>query len=250
MGLTIRALDVGRLVGLPKPAITYLHGWGETYDPAMIMFLIEGGEHPVLVDSGTSEPDFVARYHHYQLERTRDQEPLNALRDAGYAPEDIGTVINTHLHWDHCSNNHLFTEASIVLQKRELEYAVDPLELSRVAYERTPGITPPWFKVWNQLQTVEGEAEIIPGVTVVPLPGHTPGSQGVLVEADSGRYLLAGDCVDTYENWTGSERASHIPSGLFTDLVAYTQSFQRIESLGCEVVPSHDEAVLDQATFK
>jgi N-acyl homoserine lactone hydrolase len=244
MGLTIRALDVGTLIGMPKPTLTYMRGWGETYDPAVTMFVIEGGESPILVDTGPATPEVAWELHRYELVQTASQHPLAALRDSGIEPGDIKTVINTHLHWDHCSNNALFPDARFLVQKRELLYAVDPLEWNRVAFEKIPGVQPQWFATWGQIETVDGENTIAPGISTVLLPGHTPGSQGVVVEADGGRYLIAGDCVPTYENWRGDDESKHIPDGLYYDLIAYEESFRKIEALDCEVIPSHDPAVL------
>jgi N-acyl homoserine lactone hydrolase len=96
----------------------------------------------------------------------------------------------------------------------------------------------------HQIRSVDGDVTLAPGISVVPLPGHTPGSQGVLVEGASTRYLIAGDCVYLYENWNGDAEAEHIPVGLYTDPVAYERSLQRIEALDCEVIPSHDALVL------
>jgi glyoxylase-like metal-dependent hydrolase (beta-lactamase superfamily II) len=103
----------------------------------------------------------------------------------------------------------------------------------------------------SSIIAVDGALEIIPGVELVALPGHTPGSQGVLVHAGSGRsYLIAGDCVDTYENWAGDVSSAHIPSGVYTDLFAYLDSLGRIDDLGCEVIPSHDYAVAERGLFE
>ena len=249
MGLTIRALKVGKLVGQPKPTITYMRGWGETYDPTLLMFLIEGGESPILVDTGPSTVEAAWDLHRYRLVQEESERPLEALRAVGVELEDIRIVINTHLHWDHCSNNALFPHARFIVQRTELLYAVDPLEWNRVAFEKMPGVEPHWFSTWGQIETVDGEATVAPGVSTVFLPGHTPGSQGVVVEADGGRYLIAGDCVPTYENWLGDERATHIPDGLYVDLNVYAESFRRIEALDCEVIPSHDAAVLERGPW-
>ena len=89
----------------------------------------------------------------------------------------------------------------------------------------------------------------MPGVSVGHLRGNTPGSQGVLVTAGSRRYLIAGDCIDQNDNWTGDEKLRHIPSGSFTNLHDYMNSFGKIEQLGCDVIPSHDFAVLKEGTF-
>jgi N-acyl homoserine lactone hydrolase len=247
--LTVHALHVGTLLGFPTPAITYHRGWGERHDVPMIMFVILGGEHPVVVDTGTGTPEFTRAHHGYDLDRPPEQEPAAALERLGVDPGDVATVVHTHLHWDHCSNDDLFPAAQIIVQKAELAYAVDPLEPNRKAFQRGPGVLPPWVSVLDRIHTVDGDAELLPGISVVPLPGHTPGSQGVLVQGRGGPVLMAGDCVDTYANWTGDGKLSHIPSGSFTDLAAYMDSFRRIERLGCEVVPSHDMAVLDKGVF-
>lgn len=248
MALTVHALHVGTLVGFPTSSITFNRGFGHTQDIAMIMFLIEGGEHPVIVDTGTGDPEFTKRHHGYTLVRPFEQEPLNALKRTGVDPDDVGTVIHTHLHWDHCSNDQLFPNARIMVQKAELEYAVDPLEPNLVAFERLPGILPPWVGVLDRISTVTGDAQVLPGISVIHLPGHTPGSQGVLVETGAKRYLLAGDCVDLYDNWNGDEKASHFPS-TFTNLHDYMDSFKKIEALDCEVIPSHDPSVIKTGKF-
>ena len=249
MTLKIQALHVGTLTGFPAAAITYHRGFGDTIDVAMIMFLITGGEHPVVVDTGTGDEAFTRQHHGYELVRPPEQEPLAQLERVGVDPADVGTVINTHLHWDHCSNNDLFPNARIVVQKAELEYAVDPLEPNLAAFERLPGITPPWTRAFDRIDTVVGDQAVLPGVSVVHLPGHTPGSQGVLVEAGSTNYLLAGDCVDVDHNWEGDSKLSHIPSGSFTNLHDYMDSFAKIERLGCVVIPSHDPRVVKDEVF-
>ncbi|MCI2417877.1 N-acyl homoserine lactonase family protein [Saccharopolyspora sp. K220] len=249
MGLTITPLLVGWIKGMPKPAITYGFGWGELHDSAMLVFLIEGGDSPVIVDTGTLGPEWTMEHHGYTLSRPLDLEPSTVLSEAGVEIGDVRHVINTHLHWDHCSNNALFTGANFYIQGAELAYAADPLPVHRAAYEKKRGIKPPWLEVWDRIETVHGDAEILPGISVVSVPGHTPGSQGVVVETDAGRYLLAGDLIDTYENWTGNESVEHIPSGVHTDLFQYFDSFKRVEGLGCEIVPSHDAEVLKQGPF-
>lgn len=81
------------------------------------------------------------------------------------------------------------------------------------------------------------------------LPGHTPGSQGVLVRADNARYLIAGDCVSCYDNWLGDDHLRHIPADGFTNLHHYMDSFEKIEDLDCVVIPSHDADVLTEGYF-
>jgi N-acyl homoserine lactone hydrolase len=248
MGLSIRALCVGRVFGLPKPSFTYLRGLGETLDLPLIMFVIEGGESPIVVDTGAD----VTRawdLHRIRMEQTEAETPDVALRSVGIDPDDVRLVVNTHLHWDHSSNNHLFPNARVIVQRRELEYACRPVPWHRVHFEVRPEVAAAWRSGEAQLSPIDGDTEIAPGVTAVTLPGHTPGSQGVLVDTGSGRYLIAGDCLYLYENWEGDDQVDHIPVGLYTDLVAYDESLCKIETLNCQVIPSHDFRVLDRQPF-
>lgn len=249
MGLTIHALPAGVIRSFPKNGLTYWRGEGKTVDVPLVVFAILGGESPVIVDTGAPPPEFVRRHHGCDFDRPANEDLSSVLAGLGVDPGDVDTVINTHLHWDHCGGNALFNNARFVIQKVELNYAVDPAPPNRVSYERVDGLTPPWVPVLGRIETVSGQVEVEPGIWTVPLPGHTPGSQGVLVETDTGPFLLAGDCVYTYENWHGDASAGHILPGTFTNLVDCMDSFRRIEGLGAEVIPSHDAAVLEQKVF-
>ena len=69
MQLSITALHVGTSRDYPTPAITYFHGWGDVHDVPMIMFVIQGGtDGPIVVDTGTSDPASVLRFHSVVLE--------------------------------------------------------------------------------------------------------------------------------------------------------------------------------------
>ena len=74
------------------------------------------------------------------------------LRQRGLEPGDIDVVINTHLHWDHCSNNALFPKATFYVQRDELGYACAPLPVHRQAYEKNPGLSPGWLDVWGRIR--------------------------------------------------------------------------------------------------
>lgn len=250
MSLTITALHVGTSRDYPTPAITYFHGWGEVHDVPMIMFVIEGGaDGPIVVDTGTSDPASVLRFHSVTLDRPDDQQPRAALERIGVDPEEVRTVVNTHLHWDHSSNNDLFPNARIYAQRKEMAYAIAPFDTSRKGYENSRTATPPWLSSLGRMVPVDGEEVIASGVTLVPLPGHTPGSQGVLVETGANRFLIAGDFVDNYGNLSGDDENAHFLSGSFVSLDDYWMSFRRLRQLNCTVIPSHDPAVLRIGRF-
>src|SRR4051812_29159003 len=144
MSLEIHPLNVGTLRDYPTAGIMYQRGFGEVHDVALIMFVILGGESPIVVDTGTGGEDFTRREHGFHLVRPPEQEPTAALAALGIDPADVKIVVNTHLHWDHCSNNDLFPHASVYVQREELAYAIAPLESNRIAFDNTRTLTPPW----------------------------------------------------------------------------------------------------------
>jgi N-acyl homoserine lactone hydrolase len=108
------------------------------------------------------------------------------LRKLGVDPGEIDTVILSHVHWDTAANADLFPNAEIVLHEKELAYAETP-----AAHESdTPGYVGRALRRLK-LRPLTSEQDIAPGVRVVELPGHSPGSIGALV----GNALLAGDAV-------------------------------------------------------
>ena len=111
---------------------------------------------------------------------------LGRLKRMGLTPADIDTVVLSHLHWDTATNADLFRNAEIVVHERELAYAERP--------GTHDWATPPYMARALRklrLKPAAAECDIAPGVRLVELPGHTPGSIGLLVE----RELLAGDAV-------------------------------------------------------
>ncbi len=97
----------------------------------------------------------------------------------GIRPEDVDIVINTHLHFDHCGGNTIyrdgkltltFPRAQYFLQKGEWDEANHPNERTRASY--LPENLEPLADS-SQMELVEGEAEVIKGVRILPAPGHT-----------------------------------------------------------------------------
>jgi glyoxylase-like metal-dependent hydrolase (beta-lactamase superfamily II) len=108
------------------------------------------------------------------------------LKKLGIDPGEIDTVVLSHVHWDTAANADLFPNAEIVLHEKELAYAETP-----GAHDAdTPGYIGRALRRLR-LRPVTGEQNIAAGVRLVELPGHSPGSIGVLV----GDALLAGDAV-------------------------------------------------------
>jgi N-acyl homoserine lactone hydrolase len=134
-------------------------------------------EHPeglVLVDTGMidSTPELDEEWH-------PTPHPL---------PDDlvarVAVVINTHLHFDHCGGNRLYPGIPIHVQRRELADALTEEDYTVREWVDFPDAT---------YVEHDGEAEILPGVRLVPAPGHSAGHQIVVVDTDEGPVVLGGD---------------------------------------------------------
>lgn len=248
--LKIRPLNMGVLMGLRKTNFLLNRAHSETVDAPCIAWLVHGASSTILVDAGPCDAATAATHYQRTLRRTAEQEPAAALRTGGIAPADVDLVILTHLHWDHSYNLELMTKATILVQEAEVQYAMNPLPTDFRTYGRgTVGFRPGWLASYDRFRLVGGDRDVLPGVGVFLLPGHTPGCQGVGVETRAGTYLIAGDNVPLYENWAGDEQLKRIPSGLHVDLEAYFRSFEKMERIARHILPSHDARVLEHELY-
>ncbi|MFC6591135.1 MBL fold metallo-hydrolase [Deinococcus lacus] len=160
--------------------------------------LIQLGGQNILVETGFWDQGGEKFESIYALDR--DETVFRGLGAVGLAPGDIDIVINTHLHFDHAGRNvtpagePTFPNARYVVQRQELEDARFPHERSRASY--IPGTFEPLLEA-GLFDVVEGEAEIVPGVRVVPLPGHNLGQQGVILESGGETLVYTADLVAT-----------------------------------------------------
>ena len=92
--------------------------------------------------------------------------PLSAQADFDLAGIDM--VVNTHRHFDHCGGNHHFTGRPVHVQRQELDDALGEDDDTIREWVRAPGV---------QYVPVDGALELLPGIRLVPAPGHTRGSQ-------------------------------------------------------------------------
>jgi len=245
-------INCGEFQTAEKSNFTYFVDAGTKIVAPIIMYLVKGADKLILVDAGGSDAEWAAKYHH-PIVQNEDQQPLNALKKLGVNPEDIDIIINTHLHWDHCFNNASFPNARIYVQQKEIEAAISPLPPHYVFYESYQiGMTPQWIKAMDKFSAVDGDATIVPGIEVLPLPGHTLGFQGVLIDTADGKYLIAGDSVPLFENWEGNpnyKHYKHIIPGIHYNIADAYRSYERIEKLGVKVLPGHDKRVFAKKIY-
>jgi N-acyl homoserine lactone hydrolase len=170
----------------------------------------------VLVDTGVGGPQ-------QWLDdwRVVNRSVADALAELSMTPADIGLVINTHLHFDHCGQNAVFKHAACHVQRKELERA--KLE-SRELYD--------WFGFMNaRFELLDGDAEVLPGLSVIATPGHTAGHQCVVVRSGDGAPdLLIGDAAYTPRQYTGPDEQK-LPPGQASDPAAWRDSVQRVRSV-------------------
>lgn len=231
----------------PGPRFPEVEGFYD--DNPVISYLIRTENGWILVDTGASDEIHSEKYH-YKMTPVEPNHWENLLADFGIRPADIKTVVNTHLHWDHCYNNDQFPNAKIYVQKEELRFAVAPIPSHYGYYESFDmGLIPAWISSAPRFVLLEGDAEIADGVTLVLLPGHTPGFQGVLVETEAGKYLIAGDCVAKMDNWNKRQFDLPVPSGIHVDLVQYYETLKKMVKMDAVILPGHDMSVFREKVY-
>jgi glyoxylase-like metal-dependent hydrolase (beta-lactamase superfamily II) len=134
---------------------------------------IVGAAKKIIVDTGIHDPGWVSNFV-CPCEQAPEERLERALKEyVGWSADDVDVVINTHLHYDHSGGNTLFRNARFVIQATEWEYAGRPLPTQATYYQEfLIGREPLAYFRWH---FVNGIADVVPGVRVVPTPGHTPG---------------------------------------------------------------------------
>jgi N-acyl homoserine lactone hydrolase len=173
---------------------------------------------------GFGSPELDAHY------RTEARRLPDVLAEAGIAIDEIGAVVNCHLHADHAGQNACFPGIPIYVQPVEWETAhsaeytiLDWIDFPDARYER-----------------IAGAHAIAEGIRVVPSAGHTRGHQSLLVETPGGLTVIAGQAVYTADEWSGIPTAWEGRTSAW-DQDAYDRSIERLRRLApTRVVFGHD----------
>ncbi len=178
----------------------------------MRCLLIEHPDGLVLIDTGAGTKEDQKFIDIYGMELKADvpeQRPdetalETGIRAAGFEPEDVRVVINTHLHFDHAGGNTrrdaegaivpAFTNATYVVQAGEYAWATHTNERTAASYF-PPNFSP--LQASGQLQLIDGDVEIVRGITARVTPGHVPFHQSLLVESGTERACFLGDVMPT-----------------------------------------------------
>ncbi len=172
-------------------------------------------EHPdglVLIDTGAGNKEDQKFIDIYGMElkadvpeQRQDETALETgIRAAGFEPEDVKVVINTHLHFDHAGGNTrrdaagaivpTFTNATYVVQAGEYAWATHTNERTAASYF-PPNFSP--LQASGQLQLIDGDVEIVRGITARVTPGHVPFHQSLVLESGGQRACFLGDVMPT-----------------------------------------------------
>jgi N-acyl homoserine lactone hydrolase len=185
----VRRVDFGYFVRPAEEA-----GAGQPRVEPVLGYLVRQSDRWLLFDTGmgVGPPELDA---HYRPVR----RPLAAaLHGCGIGLEDVGLVVNCHLHFDHCGGNPELAGRPVFVQAGELAEArsVDGYTLAHlVDFPHA------------QYEELRGEAEIRPGVWVIPTPGHTLGHQSLVIRCADGTVILAGQAHDSATQFTSDHLA-------------------------------------------
>jgi N-acyl homoserine lactone hydrolase len=227
--------------GVVEKSLTVLHRYhGVKQEGPVVAWLLMNGDRKILVDTGIFGPSDTSDTMGV-FSRTPEQRPEAQLDRFNTSPSEISLVINTHLHADHCGGNGYFPGARFIVQKKEMEYAKHPLPATKADYK---------VEIKEiDFELVDGDTEIAPGIKVILTPGHTSGSQAVLVNTASGLYVIAGDTVPHFENMEVPVDEPFWPTGLYMDLRELYESLDRLKKLGGFILPGHDMLVLQKNRY-
>lgn len=221
----------------------YLYPLGELAVSSFFMWVLEGRGGPIVVDTGFTHRLAARKQLPTAGLRTRDE----LLEAVGVDAERVSNVILTHLHWDHFDVEGIFPRATFWVQREELEFwagygAGEPWHqrllsdcfAADVASLRSSG----------RLRIVDGTAEMVDGVMLELVGGHSPGMQIVIVRSPKGPFVIANDALTTYRNL----REWFPPAVHVGDLRHCIDAMVRIRALSdgdeSRICPGHDGDVL------
>ncbi len=212
------------------------------YDYALYVWLILGGEKPILLDAGlndVAEMNRGAKKVLYEpITQGEDETVTSQLRKFGLTHADIGHIFVTHLHFDHVDGLLDFPNAKIHMGRKEWELATDNDCIG------SWGHGPVMFTIrddpkWNSRLVLHEDEVVFPGFETFWVGGHTPGSQAYRLNTKHGKVVMTGDTVSLLEN---IDR----PVGVYSDIEQVKSAMKKIRSKADIVLPSHDPGTLDR----
>jgi N-acyl homoserine lactone hydrolase len=237
---------------VPTPQMFFMSGWGEWMVADFFLFILRRDDGGVmLIDTGVKDVDeiqpfVVAGVGHkgrFRMDMETQNIPL-LLRKEGIDLADVEYVFISHLHYDHCSNAKLFPNAKFVVSRTGWHLTLDPPVPAMVPDVLFPRDVLAYFagEARDRLILVDDEEpEIIPGIGVFYIGGHTMCSQAFTVQTRQGLAVFPGDTIFYYANLEKNH-----PVGLAVDIMECYQAMERVREVADIVVPPHDPLLLER----
>src|SRR5215472_4791202 len=236
---SIQAIRYGNSPGVPVNALVMGAPKDEKVDIAFVIWLIRGGGHNILFDSGFHREQWFKFFTVTDFLR-----PDEAVKLAGVQPEEVTDIVISHAHWDHMGGIDLFPKATVWIQKEEFRYytgeawqsggkhgGIDPEDVEQLVRLNTEG----------RLRLVDGDdVEILPGIRAYTGARHTFASQYIRVDGNPS-FVLASDNCYLYRNLMEHKASATFSSA---DHAANIRNQDRmIQLAGSDlnrVIPGHD----------
>jgi N-acyl homoserine lactone hydrolase len=246
-GLRIRPVTLSRVQG-EKGVMTFLAYYGQKIWRPYTFWIIERAGKNILVDTAAEADQY--RGYHPDFKALPIEHLLSfeeALSKVSLKPEDIDLVVQTHLHFDHCFNTRRCVNARVIVQETELEFATNPHPLFSLLYSREllDGL---------QFEPVGGYHELLPGIELIPVPGHSPGCQAVSVDTEAGKAVISGFCCvkenffppdDIHERVSPFVGYQVMIPGIHYDAIKAYESVQKVKEIADIIIPNHEPDLMD-----
>jgi glyoxylase-like metal-dependent hydrolase (beta-lactamase superfamily II) len=180
--------------------------------------------------------------------RTTLVAPLEALDRLGVSRDSLESIVVTHLHYDHTGALDAFPSATLVVQRRDLEFWSAPglaaehaahVEMGEVAFVADAVEA-------GRARVLDGAAIVAPGVAAILVGGHSPGQQSLVVKGEQGAVLLTSDAIH-YDEEAADPR---LQFAIFTNLEEMVAGYGLLQSVaertGAALVPGHEPAVAER----
>lgn len=223
---------------LPLSSCLLRGGSDELVDFSYAFWLVDHPDGLMLVDCGFHAAAAARKSIAY--ERTA----VEALGLMGVAPEEIGVIVLTHLHFDHAGSLSDFPDATVYLQRSELDYFTGPLmrfPLCASGLDKDDLAALLDIRAAGRLELLDGDTAVASGVRTHHVGGHTPGSQLVSIEDSGRRVVLTADAAHLYANM---EHGAPFP--VLHDVPSSCIAFELINGMDDErsaIIPGHDGEV-------
>lgn len=211
----------------------------------VMAFLIDTGDQYILYDTG-SNPEAMNGYWSnvlqevYPLYQKPEEQLDQQLARCGVKPEQIKTVVLSHMHLDHAGNLQLFPHADVFVPRLDFMAARTQIALNQDPNTHGGYVKGDLERPVKQYHLVDDDFELCPGIEVINLPGHTPGLLGLVVHLKSGTFILPQDCIYSTDIYGPPAKIS----GLLYDSLTFSKSVEKVRNLAkkyqAKVIFAHD----------